>query len=94
MEAHHITTSSKTLFNKVRKIVPPLLERFHKGKQAPPTHRQGRQTDHSPGQQGRVAVIGGCAEYVQLLYYDTVCGTETRKATQALPTFPQWPPPN
>ncbi|KAF9885662.1 hypothetical protein FE257_012644 [Aspergillus nanangensis] len=31
METHHISTSSKTLFNKVRKIVPPLLERFHKG---------------------------------------------------------------
>ncbi|KAJ5712258.1 hypothetical protein N7493_008726 [Penicillium malachiteum] len=28
---HHVTTSSKILFNKVRKIVPPMLESFHKG---------------------------------------------------------------
>ncbi|KAJ5172580.1 hypothetical protein N7492_005173 [Penicillium capsulatum] len=27
---HHVTTSSKVLFNKVRKIVPPMLEQFHK----------------------------------------------------------------
>ncbi|OJJ46638.1 hypothetical protein ASPZODRAFT_132736 [Penicilliopsis zonata CBS 506.65] len=28
---HHVSTSSKILFSKVRKIVPPMLERFHKG---------------------------------------------------------------
>lgn len=28
---HHVTTSSKMLFSKVRKIVPPMLEKFHKG---------------------------------------------------------------
>ncbi|KAJ5974278.1 YjeF C-terminal domain carbohydrate kinase-like protein [Penicillium waksmanii] len=28
---HHISTSSKILFSKVRKIVPPMLEKFHKG---------------------------------------------------------------
>ncbi|KAJ6108503.1 YjeF C-terminal domain carbohydrate kinase-like protein [Penicillium sp. IBT 18751x] len=28
---HHVTTSSKVLFTKVRKIVPPMLEKFHKG---------------------------------------------------------------
>lgn len=28
---HHVSTSSKILFNKVRKIVPPMLEKFHKG---------------------------------------------------------------
>ena len=31
MEPVHVSTSSKALFNKVRRIVPPLLERFHKG---------------------------------------------------------------
>ncbi|RAQ40589.1 YjeF domain protein [Aspergillus flavus] len=31
MEVHHITTSPKILFSKVRKIVPPMLEKFHKG---------------------------------------------------------------
>ncbi|KAJ5542289.1 hypothetical protein N7535_004709 [Penicillium sp. DV-2018c] len=28
---HHVSVSSKILFSKVRKIVPPMLERFHKG---------------------------------------------------------------
>jgi hypothetical protein len=28
---HHVTTSSKVLFTKVRKMVPPMLEKFHKG---------------------------------------------------------------
>ncbi|KAJ5814330.1 uncharacterized protein N7503_001080 [Penicillium pulvis] len=28
---HHVTTSSKVLFRKVRNIVPPMLEKFHKG---------------------------------------------------------------
>ncbi|KAJ6024894.1 YjeF C-terminal domain carbohydrate kinase-related protein [Penicillium herquei] len=28
---HHVTTSSRILFSKVRKIVPPMLESFHKG---------------------------------------------------------------
>lgn len=31
MEPVHVSTSSKALLNKVRRIVPPLLERFHKG---------------------------------------------------------------
>ncbi|KEY79571.1 hypothetical protein YjeF [Aspergillus fumigatus] len=31
MEPVHVSTSSKVLFKKVRKIVPPLLEKFHKG---------------------------------------------------------------
>ncbi|KAL5365113.1 Ribokinase-like protein [Aspergillus floccosus] len=58
MEAHHITTSSKTLFNKVRKIVPPLLERFHKG------------------QHGRVAVIGGCADYTGAPYFSSMASAK------------------
>ncbi|KAJ6179526.1 hypothetical protein N7519_009987 [Penicillium mononematosum] len=28
---HHVSLSSKILFSKVRKIVPPMLEKFHKG---------------------------------------------------------------
>ncbi|KAJ5890180.1 hypothetical protein N7504_010990 [Penicillium tannophilum] len=28
---HHVTTSSKVLLRKVRNIVPPMLEKFHKG---------------------------------------------------------------
>ncbi|CCX04430.1 Ribokinase-like protein [Pyronema domesticum] len=37
--------NSKELLKQVKKIIPPLLEKFHKG------------------QQGRVAVIGGCEDY-------------------------------
>jgi ATP-dependent NAD(P)H-hydrate dehydratase len=28
---HHVSVSSKVLLSKVRKIVPPMLESFHKG---------------------------------------------------------------
>jgi hypothetical protein len=28
---HHVSVSSKILFSKVRKIVPPMLEKFYKG---------------------------------------------------------------
>lgn len=31
METVHVSTSSKALFVKVRKMVPPLLEKWHKG---------------------------------------------------------------
>ncbi|EAW13887.1 ATP-dependent (S)-NAD(P)H-hydrate dehydratase [Aspergillus clavatus NRRL 1] len=31
MEPVHVSTSSKVLFQKVRKIVPPLVDKFHKG---------------------------------------------------------------
>ncbi|KAJ5105574.1 YjeF C-terminal domain carbohydrate kinase-like protein [Penicillium alfredii] len=52
--AHHVSTSSKILFGKVRRIVPPMLEKFHKG------------------QLGRVAVIGGCADYTGAPYFSAI----------------------
>ncbi|KAJ5320155.1 hypothetical protein PENANT_c025G00729 [Penicillium antarcticum] len=51
---HHVSTTSKILFSKVRKIVPPMLEKFHKG------------------QLGRVAVIGGCADYTGAPYFSAM----------------------
>ncbi|KAL7651085.1 hypothetical protein ACMYSQ_010826 [Aspergillus niger] len=30
---HHISTSSKVLLKKARNLVPPMLEKFHKGQQ-------------------------------------------------------------
>ncbi|CAI7585504.1 unnamed protein product [Penicillium bialowiezense] len=51
---HHVSASSKMLFSKVRKIVPPMLEKFHKG------------------QLGRVAVIGGCADYTGAPYFSAM----------------------
>ncbi|KAJ5569767.1 YjeF C-terminal domain carbohydrate kinase-like protein [Penicillium hispanicum] len=56
--AHHVTTSSKILFGKVRKIVPPMLEKFHKG------------------QLGRVAVIGGCADYTGAPYFSAIASAK------------------
>lgn len=70
---HHVTTSSKILFSKVRKIVPPMLESFHKGLFTTTTDFRSTVVDNCfqsqnllltfmTGQLGRVAVIGGCAE--------------------------------
>ncbi|KAJ5256632.1 hypothetical protein N7478_012736 [Penicillium angulare] len=56
--AHQITSSSKVLFSQVRKIVPPMLERFHKG------------------QLGRVAVIGGCADYTGAPYFSAMASAK------------------
>ncbi|KAJ5637095.1 YjeF C-terminal domaincarbohydrate kinase-like protein [Penicillium lividum] len=55
---HHVTTSSKVLFSKVRRIVPPMLEKFHKG------------------QLGRVAVIGGCADYTGAPYFSAIASAK------------------
>ncbi|KAJ9195462.1 hypothetical protein DTO166G4_6249 [Paecilomyces variotii] len=54
MEIHHVSTSSKALLAKVRKLVPPMLEKFHKG------------------QLGRVAVIGGSADYTGAPYFSAM----------------------
>ncbi|KKK12389.1 hypothetical protein P175DRAFT_0446918 [Aspergillus ochraceoroseus IBT 24754] len=51
---HPVSVPSKVLFKKVRRIVPPMLERFHKG------------------QLGRVAVIGGCADYTGAPYFSSM----------------------
>lgn len=61
---HHVSTSSKVLFSKVRRLVPPLLEKFHKGLSAMIYTWLGL---IKTGQHGRVAVIGGCSEYVRYI---------------------------
>ncbi|KAK1148681.1 hypothetical protein N8T08_008566 [Aspergillus melleus] len=55
---HHVSTSPKVLLNKVRRIVPPLLEKFHKG------------------QQGRVAVIGGSADFTGAPYFSSMASAK------------------
>ncbi|KAJ5215850.1 YjeF C-terminal domain carbohydrate kinase-like protein [Penicillium cinerascens] len=55
---HHVTTSSKVLFTRVRKMVPPMLEKFHKG------------------QLGRIAVIGGCADYTGAPYFSAAASAK------------------
>lgn len=69
---HHVSASSKVLFGKVRKIVPPMLEKFHKGVLSSRTRGSPAKVKVidegnvkltvSTGQLGRVAVVGGCAE--------------------------------
>ncbi|KAL1979690.1 hypothetical protein VTN96DRAFT_5371 [Rasamsonia emersonii] len=54
MEPIHISTSSKKLLARARAIVPPMLEKFHKG------------------QLGRVAVIGGSADYTGAPYFSAI----------------------
>jgi ATP-dependent NAD(P)H-hydrate dehydratase len=49
-----ISSQSKAMLAKVRKLVPPLLEHFHKG------------------QLGRVAVIGGSADYTGAPYFSAM----------------------
>lgn len=49
-----MSSSSRTMLAKCRKLVPPLLEKFHKG------------------QLGRVAVIGGSADYTGAPYFSAM----------------------
>ncbi|KAF7503603.1 hypothetical protein GJ744_003586 [Endocarpon pusillum] len=49
-----MTTSTKAMMAKVKQLVPPMLEKFHKG------------------QLGRVAVIGGSAEYTGAPYFSAM----------------------
>ncbi|CAG7917543.1 unnamed protein product [Penicillium olsonii] len=62
---HHVSASSKMLFSKVRKIVPPMLEKFHKG------------------QLGRVAVIGGCADYTGAPYFSAMASARLGMCTRS-----------
>jgi len=50
----NMSTPSRAMLSKVRKIVPPMLEKFHKG------------------QLGRVAVIGGSADYTGAPYFSAM----------------------
>lgn len=50
----NMSAASRAMLGKVRKIVPPMLEKFHKG------------------QLGRVAVIGGSADYTGAPYFSAM----------------------
>jgi ATP-dependent NAD(P)H-hydrate dehydratase len=56
-----MSASSKAMLAKVRKLVPPMLEKFHKGRYGLSTAWQALLT--ATGQLGRVAVVGGSKEY-------------------------------
>lgn len=62
---HHVSASSKVLLKKARKMVPPMLEQFHKGSNlAALALRSDSRLTSNLGQHGRVAVIGGSLEFV------------------------------
>lgn len=65
-DSPNMSATTKELLKKVRMIVPPMLEKFHKG-----TSRVlllvGMLLTDAPGQLGRVAVIGGSEKYVKFV---------------------------
>lgn len=63
-EPVYIATPSRTLLSRVRAMVPPLLEKFHKGKHPAHLIKHSINANSHTGKMGRVAVIGGSAEYV------------------------------
>ena len=58
-----LSSASKDVLAKVRQMVPPMLEKFHKGLSNRPlcTH-ETKIAETFPGQLGRIAVIGGSKE--------------------------------
>ena len=62
----NMSPTTKELLKKVRMMVPPMLENFHKGKIPLSRPRYSQIASHTaaPGQLGRVAVIGGSEKYV------------------------------
>src|SRR5271170_4298433 len=53
-DPHEISAASRNMLSKVRKLVPPMLDKFHKG------------------QLGRIAVIGGSADYTGAPYFSAM----------------------
>jgi len=64
--------SRKELLSKVHKLVPPMLESFHKGPLPTPFSRYTHILILSPGQLGRVAVIGGSEDYTGAPYFSAM----------------------
>lgn len=61
-----LSQGAKDLLVKVRQIVPPMLEKFHKGETLLQCHWHQKYWHEAlpPGQLGRVAVVGGSAKCV------------------------------
>jgi ATP-dependent NAD(P)H-hydrate dehydratase len=69
-EKPEMSSATKELLKKVRMIVPPMLEKFHKGSSfgCPATRKASN--IFATGQLGRVAVIGGSEKYPNPDYYE------------------------
>jgi ATP-dependent NAD(P)H-hydrate dehydratase len=65
--------SRKELLGKVYKMIPPMLESFHKGKLSSENYLSGIDIwQKSTGQLGRVAVIGGSEDYTGAPYFSAM----------------------
>lgn len=68
-------TSRKELLSKVQKMVPPMLESFHKGELVPSPSLTPTLTSFQ-GQLGRVAVIGGSEDYTGAPYFSAMASAK------------------
>jgi ATP-dependent NAD(P)H-hydrate dehydratase len=68
--------SSKELFAKVQKLVPPMLEGFHKGEIISPDLPVQIANNSNTGQLGRVAVIGGSEDYSGAPYFSAMASAK------------------
>lgn len=76
-DSPNMSATTKELLKKVRMIVPPMLEKFHKGTYlSRPHHSRNASDTGPPGQLGRVAVIGGSERYVNAIGPITIKGSE------------------
>jgi ATP-dependent NAD(P)H-hydrate dehydratase len=64
--------SRKELLSKVYKMVPPMLEKFHKGTLRGLNQLKAQYLTSQPGQLGRVAVIGGSEDYTGAPYFSAM----------------------
>ncbi|KAL1383807.1 Ribokinase-like protein [Phyllosticta capitalensis] len=67
--------SRKELLSKVQKMVPPMLESFHKGELVPSPSLTSTLTSFQ-GQLGRVAVIGGSEDYTGAPYFSAMASAK------------------
>ena len=68
-------TARKEILGKVYKLVPPMLESFHKGNWLLPSFQIGVLTPYL-GQLGRVGVIGGSEDYTGAPYFSAMASAK------------------
>ena len=68
--------SRKEILGKVYKMVPPMLEKFHKGEDWDLTHTTIAFLTVRIGQLGRVAVIGGSEDYTGAPYFSAMASAK------------------
>lgn len=67
----------KELLGKVYKMIPPMLDKFHKGKASRVKSKERHADQDAPtGQLGRVAVIGGSEDYTGAPYFSAMASAK------------------